>query len=83
MKKSPFLAAVINMLIPGSCHLYTEKNWKKAVSEFIVGIVLWVGLYLVSIKFHPLLILLCPVLLFIDGFSAANQYNRKLEATQP
>ena len=35
-RRNPLLAGLLNMLIPGSSHLYVNKDWRKFILFFIV-----------------------------------------------
>lgn len=35
-RRNPLLTGLLNMLIPGSSHLYVSKNWRKFILFFIV-----------------------------------------------
>jgi hypothetical protein len=79
MKKSLLLSAVLNMLLPGASYHYIGKGWKKAIIEFISGIVLWVLCFILASSWNaPFLYLFVPVMFFIDGLTLAKNYNKLL-----
>lgn len=82
MKKSILLSALMNMVLPGSSYLYTGKGWKKAIIEFVTGIVLWILCFLLAKSWNALfLYLLIPVIFFIDGITIARNYNKSIVVT--
>jgi uncharacterized membrane protein YjjB (DUF3815 family) len=82
MKKNLFLAGFLSMIVPGSHILYIENKWRKAIGEFIVGVIVWVVSVLLSNFFkQPLIILIAPIILFYDGMTAARSYNKKIVST--
>jgi hypothetical protein len=77
MKKSPLLSAVINMLLPGSSYLYIGTGWKKAIIEFVVGLIVWALCYALVRSWNaPFLLFVIPIIFFIDGLTIANNYNK-------
>lgn len=39
-RRNPLLAGLLNMLIPGSSHLYVTNNWRRFVLFFVVNILI-------------------------------------------
>jgi hypothetical protein len=67
------------MLLPGASYHYIGKGWKKAIIEFISGIVLWVLCFILASSWNaPFLYLFVPVMFFIDGLTLAKNYNKLL-----
>jgi hypothetical protein len=69
-KKSGWLAAFLNLFIPGAGYAYCGNWVLGAVAFLCVPILILVTLTIAFYVFAPLL--------FIDGFLAANRYNRNL-----
>jgi hypothetical protein len=82
MKKNLLLAAILNVILPGSRYLYVEKKWGAAIAEFVISIVGYV-IFLLASQIYPIVILFLPVALFIDGLTAAYTHNKKIAKTQP
>lgn len=91
-KKNPFLSGCLNMLVPGSTHIYIRKEWRKFVLTFVsvelvLAIVIWLGISIQSARYFNLPQGLCPgilalfvlVPLFIAGQRAATEHNKILE----
>ncbi|MBN1305244.1 MAG: hypothetical protein JXA13_12480 [Anaerolineales bacterium] len=91
-KKYPFIAGLINMLLPGSIHIYIQKKWGRFLIIFIgleIVLALLIGLG-VSLQRTPSFNLpqgLCPgaltlivlVPLFINGMNKTREYNKELK----
>jgi hypothetical protein len=90
--KNPLLAGLLNMLVPGSIHIYVGKKWLKFLLTFIgMGVVLaiavWLGSSLQSSRSFGLPQGVCPgalalivlVPLFLNGLNAAKEYNKILD----
>ena len=74
-RKKGWIAAVWNIFIPGAGYIYCGK--------FIVGIIVLPFFILMILSAGPLAPFLIPTLwliLIVDGFLAANRYNKKLDA---
>lgn len=89
---NPLLAGLFNMLIPGSSHIYINRNWSKFALPFIVGTVLLIASVLIGSgiegsKNYPLVQGLCPTalvlvvmtVLFISGRNAAKEHNHSVD----
>ncbi len=87
--KNPLLAGLLNMVVPGSVHLYVNREWLKFFLTFIgmgllLAIAVWVGTSLQSARFFSLPQGLCPgalallvlVPLFITGRNSAVEHNK-------
>jgi hypothetical protein len=89
--KNPLLAGLINVLIPGSSHLYVNKDWGRFLRAFFVG----VGAYVVVIllgnlvehtRGYPLpqgilmsgLVMVVAVILFLSGHKAARERDNEI-----
>jgi hypothetical protein len=90
--KNPLLAGLLNMLVPGSIHIYVGKKWLKFLLTFIgMGVVLaiavWLGSSLQSSRSFGLPQGVCPgalalivlVPLFLNGLKAAKEHNKILD----
>jgi hypothetical protein len=90
--KNPLLAGLLNMLVPGSIHIYVGKKWLKFLLTFIgMGVVLaiavWLGSSLQSSRSFGLPQGVCPgalalivlVPLFLNGLNAAKEHNKILD----
>ena len=69
-KKSGWIAALLNIVIPGAGYIYCGR-WILGVFAFIFVI----AMFVVSLGYAALGIAL---MLFIDGFLCANRYNKAL-----
>ncbi len=94
MEKSevnPLLAGLLNMLVPGSIHVYIKKKWRKFILTFtgavlVLAIVVWLGISLQGARSFNLPQGLCPgalalivlVPLFLNGLNAAKEHNKIL-----
>jgi hypothetical protein len=89
--KNSLLAGLINVLIPGSSHLYVNKDWGRFIRAFFVG----VGAYVVVIllgnlvehtRGYPLpqgifmggLVMVVAVILFLSGQKAARERDNEM-----
>jgi Na+/melibiose symporter-like transporter len=89
--KNPLLAGLINVLIPGSSHLYVNKDWGRFIRAFFAG----VGAYVVVIllgnlvehtRGYPLpqgifvsgLVMVVAVILFLSGQKAARERDNEM-----
>jgi hypothetical protein len=92
MEKNPLLAGLFNVLLPGSRHIYIEKEWRKFILIFFGAILLlaaliWLGSGLQSARYFGLPQGLCPGLLtlivivplFINGYKAAAEHNNEIQ----
>lgn len=91
-KKSPLLAGLFNMLVPGSVNIYIKKKWRKFILTFtgmliVLAIAIWVGVSLQGSRSFSLPQGVCPgvlalivlVPLFLNGLNVAREYNKILE----
>lgn len=91
-KKNPLLAGLLNMLVPGSIHIYIKKEWRKFILTFtgiviVLAIVVWVGVSLQSSRSFSLPQGVCPgalaliilIPLFLNGLNAAKEHNKILD----
>ncbi len=70
-KKSGWLAAVLNLVLPGAGYAYCGR--------WILGIVVFAILLALSIAAEtPAVALGFALILAVDGFLAANRYNKKM-----
>lgn len=91
-RKNPLLVGLLNMLVPGSHHIYLRKEWRKFILTFIgmelvLAIAVWVGASLQGARFFSLPQGLCPgalalivlIPLFMNGLNAAKEHNKILD----
>lgn len=93
-KKHPIIAGVLNMLVPGTGHLYVENDRNRFVKTFIGGVLLITVMVFLSNAIQDirgyslpqglclgsfLLILFVP--LFLSGQKAAHLHNNLIEST--
>lgn len=69
-KKSGWLAAFLNLFIPGAGYMYCGR--------WIFGIIAFVFVWAMIIMSFGIAAFLLPPLLFIDGFLSAGRHNKKL-----
>jgi hypothetical protein len=90
-KKNPLIAGLLNMLVPGSIHIYIRREWRKFILTFIgielaLAIAIWLGISLQSGRSFSLPQGVCPgvlalfvlVPLFISGQRSATEHNKIL-----
>jgi hypothetical protein len=95
-KKNPLIAGLLNMLVPGSGHLYVDNDLGGFIKTLIGGIIAIVVMVLLGNALqhspnYPLPLGLCPgilllivlVPLFLNGQKTANRHNMVMDsATQ-
>lgn len=70
-KKSGWIAAILNLVLPGAGYAYCGR--------WILGIVVFAILFALSVAADtPMVAYGFAVILAIDGFLAANRYNKKM-----
>lgn len=90
--KNPLLAGLLNMLVPGSIHIYIRREWRKFILTFIamvfvLAIAVWVGVSLQGSRSFSLPQGVCPgalallvlIPLFLNGLNAAKEHNKILD----
>jgi hypothetical protein len=90
-KLNPIVAGLLNMLVPGSIHIYFRKGWQRFLltfvgMEIVLAVVIWVGISLQGSRSFNLPQGLCPgalalivlVPLFMNGFNSATEHNKIL-----
>jgi hypothetical protein len=90
--KNPLLAGLLNMLVPGSVHIYISQERRRFFLTFIgvelvLAIVVWFGTSLQSSRSSTLPQGLCPgalalmvlIPLFLNGLKAATEHNKILD----
>lgn len=73
-RKSGLLAAGLNLLLPGVGYMYCGR-WFLG----IVVIPFMIGMFYFAMTYNPFMFITLWAVLIIDGFLAANRYNKKLE----
>ncbi len=84
-RRNPLLAGLLNMLIPGSSHLYVSKNWRKfilflIVYSFMIFFVIMIGNNIQNIREYTLPQGLCTGILLL-GVYAFLFFNGMKEAS--
>lgn len=72
-KKSGWIAALMNIFIPGLGYAYC-KRWIIAILAFLL--VVFASIATVGVAYPPF-----AFILFIDGFLCASRYNKKVIAS--
>jgi len=72
-KKSPAVAALLNLFIAGAGHMYC--------GEWITGIVTFFIVVVVAVISAGILVIPLALLLIADGILAAGRYNKKVIKT--
>ena len=93
-RRNPMLAGLLNMLIPGSSHLYVSKNWLKFILFFIlygfmIFVAILVGNNIEKIPEYTLPQELCTGLLllgvfglmFFSGMKEASARNSEIDSS--
>lgn len=71
-EKSGFLAAILNIFLPGAGYMYCGR-WFLGIIAFAMVVGVAFVMPIASVSF--------VVIMFIDGFLSAGRYNRKLIET--
>jgi hypothetical protein len=69
-KKSGWLAAILNLFIPGAGYMYCGRWFLGIVAFFFI-----IALFVVSLGYAAVGLAL---ILFVDGFLAAGRYNKQM-----
>ena len=69
-KKSGWLAALLNLFVPGAGYMYCGR--------WIFGIIAMVFVITLIVMSFGLAAFVLPPILFIDGFLAAGRHNKRL-----
>jgi hypothetical protein len=93
-RRNPLLTGLLNMLIPGSSHLYVSKNWLKFILFFIIYsamivFVIFLGNNIQRIREYTLPQGLCTgilllgvyAFLFFNGMNEASARNGEIDST--
>jgi hypothetical protein len=92
--KNPLLAGLMNVLVPGSSHLYINRDWGKFIRAFIIGVLAFTVAYLTGSTVQDTrgvdlpqglcmggLLMAVVVVYFISGFKVARERNNEMNAS--
>jgi uncharacterized protein YacL len=89
--KNPLFAGLMNVLIPGSSHLYVNKDWSRFIRAFFIGagafvVAILLGNLVQHTRGYPLpqgiciggLVIVIAVLLFLSGHKLARERDNEM-----
>ena len=92
-RRNPLLTGLLNMLIPGSSHLYVSKNWRKFILFLIVYSFMiffcdhdrqqhpeYTGIYTASRTVYWVLLLGMYAFLFLNGMKEASIRDSEIDS---